>query len=80
MRLIENVHYAVVDIGAGKWAAVPDCWLFCFSDADGRLGLARITDPDINREDVKRHFEKIARERKATKRNRESLAIRRKKE
>ena len=83
MKLVENVHYAVVEFRLWEWHLVDGLsgkFAFCFSDSDGCVKLAYITDPDICREDVKRHFEKIARERKATARNRKSVAIRRGKE
>lgn len=80
MKLVENVHYVVREYHAGQWAVVGGFngdYLYLVSAADGKATLAYITDPDISREDVKRHFEKIASERKAKARNRKSVAMRR---
>lgn len=83
MKLVENVHYAVAEFRLHEWHPIDGLsgkFAFCFADRNGRFKLAYITDPDISREDVKRHFEKLAAERKAKARNRKSLAKSRRKE
>lgn len=75
MRLVEDIHYAVVDFRFDEWShlgAINGKWVYCFRADSGTLKLAYITDPDINREDIRRHFAQLAAERKATARNRKN--------